>query len=579
MRLGIIILAHTALHRVAQVARFWLQAGCPVVVHIDARAPQHAVEDLTHRLGADPLVRFVPRHRCDWGTWGLVAATQEASHLMLAEFGEVRHVYLCSGACLPLRPAQELMTYLGARPDTDFIESVTVGDVNWTFGGLEAERFTLRFPVSWQRKRRLFDSLVAVQRRLGYARRVPDGVIPHLGSQWWCLTRRTLAAILQDQKRAQFDRYFRQCWIPDESYFQSLVRRHATRIDSQSLTLSRFDHLGRPHVFYDDHRDLLQRSGCFVARKIWVRADLLYNSFLGAAPCPRRRAEVPNTGETSRVFAKAAARATVGRAGLYMQSCFPRNGQSQDRATRGYSVFQGFSDVFHDFEPWLARKPGTDVHGAIFARDRARFAHGVSVLRGGLTDQAALRDYDPKMFLANLLWSARDKHVCFQLDPTSTQSVITQIARDPNAHVSVISGAWAVQLFRGHARGDTLRHEAAHLQQTEAEMIARLRARETRCRWQIWSLAECFADPHATLCKSLTGIVPVSDRHLTALPKMVDLTGFAAFLTGLRNQGMPMHVVGDLAGHMAEDNMSNPDTAGPTPAMAMAPHRTALGRR
>src|SRR5690606_12191294 len=117
----------------------------------------------------------------------------------------VRHVFLASGSCLPLRPLAELRAYLAAHPYTDFIESVTTADVEWTVGGIDMERFTLRFPFSWKRQQRLFDTYVRLQRRVGFQRRIPKGIVPHLGSQWWCLTRRTLSAILQDPERPMLD--------------------------------------------------------------------------------------------------------------------------------------------------------------------------------------------------------------------------------------------------------------------------------------------------------------------------------------------------------------------------------------
>ncbi|MDE3081531.1 MAG: glycosyl transferase, partial [Paracoccaceae bacterium] len=260
MTVGFIVLAHTAFHRVEEVARHWAARGCPVVIHIDKTAGPLGVDRLRSRLGDMPNVRFSRRHACDWGTWGLVAATLSAAEVMLRDFPEVRHVYLVSGSCLPLRPVAELKRYLADRPDTDFIESVTTEDVNWTMGGLDAERFTLRFPFSWKRHRRLFDGYVALQRAVGFRRRIPGGLVPHLGSQWWCLTRETLAAILQDPRRPEYDRYFRRVWIPDESYFQTLVRLHARKVESRSLTLSKFDFQGKPHIFYDDHLQLLRRS-------------------------------------------------------------------------------------------------------------------------------------------------------------------------------------------------------------------------------------------------------------------------------------------------------------------------------
>ena len=146
MSLGFVMLCHTALGRAAQIARYWATRDCPVVIHVDKRSPNAAADKLRADLADLPNIRFSSRHACEWGTWGIVAATQAAASVMLADFPQVRHVCLASGSCLPLRPVDELRDYLNDRPRTDFIESVTTSDVGWTIGGLNKERFTLRFP-------------------------------------------------------------------------------------------------------------------------------------------------------------------------------------------------------------------------------------------------------------------------------------------------------------------------------------------------------------------------------------------------------------------------------------------------
>ena len=130
---------------------------------------------------------------------------------------------------------------------------------------------------------------------------------------------------MQDPNRRIYDRYFRRVWIPDESYFQTLARLYSTHIESRSLTLSKFDYQGRPHIFYDDHLQLLRRSDCFVARKIWPSADRLYQAFLTDQAGAMKPTE-PNPSKIDRVFSKAVERRTRGRDGLYMQSRFPRHG-------------------------------------------------------------------------------------------------------------------------------------------------------------------------------------------------------------------------------------------------------------
>lgn len=547
-RLGFIMLVHTALDRAAQVARFAAATGSPVVIHVDARTPASQREGLVQALADLPQVRFCKRHRCDWGTWSLVAAMQSAAELLLRDFPGVERVYAMSGACLPLRPVAELQAWLDRHPDTDFIESVNVADVNWTKGGLNEERFTLWFPVGFKRNKWVFDRLVDAQRLLPVKRDIPDGIVPHMGSQWWCLTRETLEAILKDPMRPVYDRYFRRVWIPDESYFQTLVRLHARRIESRSLTLGKFDHQGKPHVFYDDHLTLLRRSDCFMARKIWRGADRLYQHFL--APREAGSDTEPQPSRIDRHFARATEQRVRGRPGLYMASRFPVANRENGKTAEPYSVFQGFTEVFQDFEGWLAAVANCRVHGHLFAPQKAQFAGRERHFAGGLSDSATLRDYNPRAFLTNLLWATRGERQCFQFGPGDTQGrkfdLLWFMATDSNAQISVISGAWAVPLYRSGGDFAQLRREAARLQRIESEMIEILHAPQTRARIRIWTMAEFLENPAEPLHTLFDEIAPHSAARLMRLPDLVDLTGFGSFLQELRNQGMQPVLMGDF---------------------------------
>ena len=545
MSVGFIMVCHTALDRAAEVARHWATRDCPVVIHVDKRVKQKPYDRLVSDLADLTNVRFSPRFACEWGTWGLVAATQRASEMLLRDFPGLGHVFLASGSCLPLRPVEELVGYLAKHPQTDFIESVTTEDVGWTIGGLDIERFTLRFPFSWRKQRRLFDGYVRLQRRIGLRRRIPPGLVPHLGSQWWCLTRKTLSAILNAPEREEHDRYFRRVWIPDESYFQTLVRQYSARVESRSLTLSKFDFQGKPHIFYDDHLQLLRRSDCFVARKIWPHAGKLYRTFLTEDASALAAVET-NAGKIDRLFAKAVERRTKGRAGLYMQSRFPNKTWENGKTAAPYSVFQGFADLFEDFGPWLAKVTGARVHGHLFGPARAEFAGDETTYSGGLPDSAAVRDYNVQSFLTNLIWNTRGERQCFQFGPKDLQSITPFIAADANAQISVISGAWAVPLFHSNRDTAEVRKEAALLQRIEFDHLKLLRAAPVKARVRIWSMAEFVDSPMEPLQTIVDEISPRAMRRLAEVPRMADLTGFGQFLQSLRNQGMQPTLMGDF---------------------------------
>ncbi len=545
MTVGFIMMCHDAFDRAAQVARYWAEAGAPVVIHVDKRVGDQPFGAFTEALSDLENVSFCERFKCEWGTWSLVQASQAGAEQILKRHADVRHVFLVSGSCIPLRPVAELNAYLDARPFTDFIESVTTTEVGWTVGGIDIERFTLRFPFSWKKQRRLFDRYVEIQRKYKIRRRIPDGIVPHLGSQWWCLTRQTLSAILEDPDRKLYDTYFKRVWIPDESYFQTLARLYSTSIESRSLTLFKFDYQGKPHIFYDDHIQLLRRSDCFVARKIWPHADKLYKTFLARSPEIVRGGE-PDPTKIDRLFSKAVERRLKGRPGLYMQSRFPKLDRENGKTSAPYSIFQGFSDIFENFDGWLTKAVGARVHGHLYAPARAEFAGGETVFNGGLIDSAKLRDYSARAFLTNLIWNSRGERQCFMFSPRDTQDINWFTATDPNAQISVITGAWAVPLFRSNQNFAEIRREAARLQRIELAHVDILRSIYVKARVRIWSLAEFIENPMEPLQSIIDEINPRATRRLSEAPQLVDLSGFGQFLQNLRNQGMQPRLMGDF---------------------------------
>ena len=101
---GVVVLVHQDLSRSAQAVRHWAEAGCAVVVHVDRAVTPSDHDRFLRDLSDLQQVKFCARQRCEWGTWGIVAASQSACEMMLADFADLNHIYLASGSCLPIRP-------------------------------------------------------------------------------------------------------------------------------------------------------------------------------------------------------------------------------------------------------------------------------------------------------------------------------------------------------------------------------------------------------------------------------------------------------------------------------------------
>lgn len=543
VRLGVIILCHDQLELATELALHWSNGAEALAIHVDRAADAPALAGMKTALSSQENIVWAKGRSCEWGRFSLVQATQDCAKLLLENFPEVTHVILVSGSCMPLRPISELVAYLQRYPERDYIESVTVADSGWVVGGLGAERFKFYFPFSWRHRRGLFDKCVALQRRLRVRRRVPRGLNPHIGSQWWCLTRNTLAAILDDPRRAEYDRFFRLVWIPDESYFQTLARLHSNALESRSLTLAKFDSQGKPYIFYDDHLKMLEESRCFIARKIWPHAYQLRSHF-PLASSVGLRVDTPRPARIEKLLTKAVERRAHGRAGLYMQSRFPLKDRENGKTSGRYMFFQGFDDAMPGFEKWLAEiLPVGTVHGHLFAKDRVQFAGGARVGPGSLSDSAALRDNDARGFLASLVRMGEGMQI-FQFGPRDSQDLNWFMTTDPNAHIAVVTGAWVLPLMHSQMPFDDIRRVAARLQETEADQLEVLRSVWTKANVKIWELADLIADPETVVGEALQMVAP--QAKLGPMPPMLPTNELVGFLQALRNAGLRPRLIGEI---------------------------------
>lgn len=270
-RIAFIMLTHKDPEGVIAQARRLTASGDYVSIHFDARAGSADFSRIRAALSDDPSVTFAARRiRCGWGDWSLVTATLEALRAAVHAFPQATHFYMLSGDCLPIKSAEFAHDFLDAD-DCDYIENFDFFDSDWIKTGIREERLIYRHWFNERTHKNLFYTSLDLQKRLGMRRNVPADLQIMIGSQWWCLRRETIERVLAfcDQRRDVM-RFFATTWIPDETFFQTLVARLVARkeIRSRTLTFLMFTDYGMPVTFYNDHYDLLLRQDYLFARKI-----------------------------------------------------------------------------------------------------------------------------------------------------------------------------------------------------------------------------------------------------------------------------------------------------------------------
>jgi hypothetical protein len=269
--IAFILLCHKDPEGVIRQAERLTAVGDYIAIHFDGRARKADYDRIRSALESNPRVAFAKRRvKCGWGEWSLVAATLEAVQAADAAFPEATHFYMLSGDCMAIKTAELSHTYLDSE-DVDYIESFDFFNSEWIKTGFKEERLIYRHWFNERTQKRFFYGSFQLQRRLGVTRRIPADLQMMIGSQWWCLRRRTIEAVL-DFCRGRPDvlRFFRTTWIPDETFFQTVVRHLVpdSEIRSRTLTFLMFSDYGMPVTFYNDHYDLLLSQDFLFARKI-----------------------------------------------------------------------------------------------------------------------------------------------------------------------------------------------------------------------------------------------------------------------------------------------------------------------
>jgi uncharacterized protein DUF5928/core-2/I-Branching enzyme len=275
-KIAYILLCHKDPDAIIEQARRLTAAGDYMAIHFDARARPAHFRQIREALADNPNVTFArKRIKCGWGEWSLVQASLNAVKAALEAFPRATHFYMLSGDCMAIKTAEYTHWFLDDH-DCDFIESFDFFESDWIKTGFKEERLIYRHFFNERTHKWLFYQSFEMQKRLGLKRAIPEDVEVQIGSQWWCLRRRTIEWIVDfTRKRRDVMRFFRTTWIPDETFFQTLVRHLVPEkeIEARSLTFLMFSDYGMPVTFYNDHYNLLLSQDFLFARKISPEAS------------------------------------------------------------------------------------------------------------------------------------------------------------------------------------------------------------------------------------------------------------------------------------------------------------------
>lgn len=313
-RIAFILLCHKDPKGVIAQARRLTATGDYVAIHFDARANPRDFEMIYTALADNPDVVFSrKRWKCGWGEWSLVGATLDTVRSAVDGFPLATHFYMLSGDCMPVKSAEYAHTFLDGE-DCDYIENFDFFQSEWIKTGFKEERLIYRHWFNERTQTKRFYASYEMQKRFKITREVPSDIQIMIGSQWWCLRRQSIERVLEFcANRPDVMKFFATTWIPDETFFQTIVPHVVPRkeLRARTLTYLVFTDYGMPVTFHNDHYDLLTSQNYLFARKISPEA-LRLRERLGAL-WAAAGVHFPISNEATGLFRFLTGRGRVGR--------------------------------------------------------------------------------------------------------------------------------------------------------------------------------------------------------------------------------------------------------------------------
>lgn len=236
MRIAYIVVAHRLIDQVARLIVTLSAPGDTFFVHIDRKADReegrNLLSDLMRSTESVADVRPVKRHPVFWGHWSQVGVTLEALKAVIDSGIDCDRVVLLSGQDYPIKSRSYIKDFFARHREEEFIESFSFESPNrWThWGGWYSDTSRARYLHLGFRSHWL---------HIPIRRKIPLGLVPHGGSNWWCLTRPAVEYIHQFLlSNPQVSSYFRRTFLPDEMFFQTVLSNSifASRITGDNLT-------------------------------------------------------------------------------------------------------------------------------------------------------------------------------------------------------------------------------------------------------------------------------------------------------------------------------------------------------
>jgi hypothetical protein len=265
MKIAYIISAYRLPDQLIRLVRALSEPGVRFLVHLDKRTLRDTYEIVREGFCSVDNVQLLDSHRCRWGDFGHVRATLKGIRELRRSGESFDYAVLLTGQDYPLRSNPEIAARLAADADAIYMQHRRLPRAGWAGrGGLDRVEYHYVFFG-----RRPY--------RIKLRRRFPRGFVPFAGSSYWAIPRAGVEYIgsFCDSNPA-FVRYFRTTFIPDETFFHTILMNSPLRdrvVDDDLRYIAWPDGASNPKILTTADLPDMMAGGALFARKFDVNVD------------------------------------------------------------------------------------------------------------------------------------------------------------------------------------------------------------------------------------------------------------------------------------------------------------------
>lgn len=182
--------------------------GNHYLVHVDKSSGAALAKDIAGFLAPFQGAAILPSRRALWGGYSLVDAELRGMAQLLKMDANWSYFINLSGQDFPLKSQAYIRDFFKAHIDTQFIRHADQALVRPDTMNRISHRFVELF-------HRIFATRIP--------RRFPSGATPYIGTQWKAVSRRFVEHACHNQASERFKRFYKQSFIADEGFFQTVM--------------------------------------------------------------------------------------------------------------------------------------------------------------------------------------------------------------------------------------------------------------------------------------------------------------------------------------------------------------------